>query len=121
MREYDGVWLAAPQIGKNIRMVATTQWKESKKEGSPDKFLWEKIMINPEIIEKSKDTICTEEGCLSLPGITGDVRRYKQITLKYSDLKGKKHKKVFKNFDAIVIQHEIDHLDGILFIDKIEE
>lgn len=76
-------------------------------------------MINPKIIEKSKETILREEACISLPNCTGMVRRHQSITVEFLDLKGKKQNKKYKEFNAVIIQHEIDHLDGILFMDKI--
>ncbi|MFA5747947.1 MAG: peptide deformylase [Candidatus Absconditabacterales bacterium] len=115
MRENDGVGLAAPQIGKNLRIISTTQREEKKKE---NKLIGEIIMINPEIIEKSKEMIVFEEACLSLPNIIGKVKRNKIITVQYLDLKGNLQKKKLKNLNSTIAQHEIDHLDGILFMDK---
>lgn len=116
MYEYDGVWLAAPQIGKNIRMIAITTWKETKK--------WterasEQIMLNPKIIEKSDEMVISEEACLSLPNIVGDVKRHKNITVEFTNIKWQKKTKKLKNYNAFIVQHEIDHLDGILFVDKV--
>lgn len=116
MYQNKGVGLAAPQLGENIRVIATSQ-RDKKK--TKDKFLWETIMINPKIIEKSKETILREEACISLPNCTGMVRRHQSITVEFLDLKGKKQNKKYKEFNAVIIQHEIDHLDGILFMDKI--
>lgn len=76
-------------------------------------------MINPIIIEKSKETILWEEACISLPDCIGMVRRRKNIQVEFTTPEGKKQKKKFKNFNAVIIQHEIDHLDGILFMDKV--
>jgi peptide deformylase len=78
-------------------------------------------MINPKIVEKSKETILREEACISLPNCTGMVRRYHTINVEFLDLKGKKQTKKYKEFNSVIIQHEIDHLDGILFMDKIME
>lgn len=111
----DGVWLAAPQIGKNIRVIATTQ---REKKGKDNKLVGEVIMINPVIIEQSKEKITAEEACLSVPNVFGYVKRYKSIVVEYTDTKGNKQKKKLKDFNATIIQHEIDHLDGILFVDK---
>ena len=115
---YEGVWLAAPQVGKSWKIIATTQRKSWKR--------WEKntgeiVMINPEIIEKSTQMILSEEACLSLPGEQGTVRRYKKITVSYLDPEWRKHTRKFEDFNAAIIQHEIDHVDGILFIDKLVE
>lgn len=116
MYQNKGVGLAAPQVGENIRIIATSQ-RDKKK--TKDKFLGETIMINPKIVEKSKETILREEACISLPNCTGMVKRHQAITVEFLDLKGKKQNKKYKEFNAVIIQHEIDHLDGVLFIDKI--
>jgi len=77
-------------------------------------------MINPKIVDKSKEMILREEACISLPNSTGMVRRHKSINIEFIDTKGQKQKKKYKDFNAVIIQHEIDHLDGILFMDKVE-
>lgn len=116
MRTHDGVGLAAPQIGKNIRVIATTQWQ---KKGDKKKFVWEIIMINPKLLQVSKETFLAEEACLSVPDVYGYVKRHKNIMIEYMDIKGNKQTKKLKDFNATIVQHEIDHLDGILFVDKI--
>jgi peptide deformylase len=116
MYEYDGVWLASPQIGKNIRMIAATTRKTGKKW---QELASEEIMINPIITEASPDMIISEEACLSLPNIIWNVKRHKNITVEYKSIDWFKKKKKLKNYNAFIIQHEIDHLDGILFIDRL--
>jgi len=116
MYQNKGVGLAAPQIGENIRVIATSQ-RDKKK--TKDKFLGETIMINPKILEKSKEIILREEACISLPNCIGMVKRHQSITVEFLDLKGKKQTKKYKEFNAVIIQHEIDHLDGVLFMDKV--
>lgn len=106
MREKDGVGLAAPQIGENIRLVVIF--------GDPEEL----VMINPKIIKRSWAKSTAEEGCLSLPDIFGDVSRFKRITCQYTDISGNQKIIQASNMLARVIQHELDHLDGILFIDK---
>lgn len=113
---YEGVWLAAPQVGKSWRIIATTQRKSGKR---GEKNTGEIVMINPEIIEKSTQMVLSEEACLSLPWEQGIVRRYKQISVSYYDPEGRKHTRKFEDFNAAIVQHEIDHIDGILFIDKL--
>lgn len=109
MLEKDGVGLAAPQIGKNIRLCVI-----NTKEGP-------KCLLNPKITKKSWAKEVGEEGCLSIPNVFGQVRRHKKITCEYID----KNKKIIKlNADGLlarVMQHEIDHLDGVLFIDKAKD
>lgn len=116
MWQNKGVGLAAPQIGENIRIIATSQ-REKKK--TKDKLLGETIMINPKITSKSEEYILWEEACISLPNSVGMVKRHKNITVEFHDVKGNKQKKKYKEFNAVIIQHEIDHLDGILFLDKV--
>ncbi|HRX63904.1 MAG TPA: peptide deformylase [Candidatus Absconditabacterales bacterium] len=116
MYEYDGVGLASPQIGKNIRMIAVTMRKETKK--GPE-LINEEIMINPEIVEKSPDMVISDEACLSIPDVVGKVKRHKNIVVQYTDISGYKKKKKLKDYNAFIVQHEIDHLDGVLFVDKI--
>ncbi|MBA3047566.1 peptide deformylase [Patescibacteria group bacterium] len=106
MEEKDGAGLAAPQIGKNIRLVVVRTENSAV------------CMINPKIIKKSWAKECGEEGCLSVPDVFGKVKRHKKIICKYLDKKGKEIKIEAEGLMARVIQHEIDHLDGVLFIDK---
>jgi len=109
MREKDGIGLAAPQIGKNIRLIVVN---------TKDGVL---CMLNPIIKNKSWKKEWHEEGCLSVPGVFGKVKRHKKLTCLYLDKKGKKKKAAAQGLLAFVIQHEVDHLDGILFIDKAKE
>ena len=107
MFEADGVGLASPQVNKLIRVIAININQTPY------------IMINPQIIKKSWSKNIMEEGCLSIPNVYGKVKRHKKIKVKYLDRLNHTHKTTFKNFTARVIQHEVDHLDGILFIDKL--
>ena len=116
MRLYEGVGLAAPQIGKSWRIIATTQRKNKKRD---EQLSGEVVMINPEIIEASSKIFFSDEACLSLPWEQWTVQRSKKITVSYYDPEGRKHTRKFEDFNAAIIQHEIDHIDGVLFIDKI--
>lgn len=109
MVEHDGVGLASPQVGIAKRIISTNV------HGKTEAF------INPEIIEKSFRTALSEEGCLSVPGIYGLVKRHKNITVKALNRAGKEVVLKLTDLSAFVFQHEIDHLDGILFIDKVEK
>ncbi|OGF21569.1 peptide deformylase [Candidatus Falkowbacteria bacterium RIFOXYB2_FULL_38_15] len=102
-----GVGLAAPQVAKSLRLIVI--FLDNKK----------LILINPEITKYSWRKDCAEEGCLSVPGNFGKVKRSKIIKVKALDEEGKNIEFTANNFFARVIQHEVDHLDGILFIDKI--
>jgi peptide deformylase len=110
MYDAPGIGLAAPQIGEMKRIVVMDLAKEGEK---PDPI----VMINPEITKYSEDLITTEEGCLSIPEIYYDVERPAEITVKYTDLDGKEVEREAKERLAICIQHELDHLDGVLYID----
>jgi peptide deformylase len=114
VQSVQGVGLAAPQISKslNLALIYLTQ-TEMKLPPFP--------IINPRIIEASKDTIIMEEGCLSMPGVYGEVERSKKITLEAYDLEGKKFTLTDDTFLARVLQHEIDHLNNVLIIDKLKK
>ncbi len=101
-----GIGLAAPQVGRLIRLIIV-----NSKDGA-------QAMINPVLKKKSLRQEWGEEGCLSIPGVFGDVKRYKAVECEFIDLEGKIQNAKAKGLLARVIQHEIDHLDGILFIDK---
>lgn len=109
-----GVGLAAPQIGILKRLIVVDNREEDNDEcEKPMRF----YMINPEIIEKDGEEV-SMEGCLSVPGKQGTVKRAKHIKVKYNDLEGKENIMEAENFLARIIQHETDHLDGILYTDK---
>ncbi len=109
MYEENGVGLAAPQIGKSIRMVVIDTTPEER---NP------MVLINPEIISKSKKKVSAEEGCLSLPGLSASISRPEQVTVEAQDLEGNEIEIEGDGLLARALQHEIDHLNGILFIDK---
>ncbi len=102
----EGVGLAAPQIGKNIRLIIVATANGAQP------------MVNPTIIKKSLLKEWGEEGCLSIPQVFGDVKRHKSVRCNFIDIDGRERSIDAKGLMARVIQHEIDHLDGILFIDK---
>lgn len=108
MIEARGVGLASPQIGKNIRTIVI----------QPDPMEMPQVFINPVITKKSEALLESEEACFSVPGKYGLVKRHKKITLEALNRHGRRIELDFKNFPAFVVQHEVDHLDGILFIDK---
>lgn len=107
MHEHKGIGLAGPQVGLNQRIIVI--------EPTPSE---PKVLLNPEITASSKDWQIGEEGCLSFPRIYGLVPRAKSITVRYQDLDGKKHKIKANKLLAVVLAHEIDHLNQILFIDR---
>ncbi|AUS01995.1 polypeptide deformylase [Vibrio phage 3.058.O._10N.286.46.B8] len=112
MRAFDkyddkAVGIAAPQVGhnRNIILVKTCTLHE--------------VMINPVIIERSESLFKSSEGCLSLPGIKGNVQRNWNITVRYINEQGESRTRLVVGFDAAVVQHEIDHLLGVLFTDHL--
>lgn len=109
MMDARGVGLAAPQVGKNIRMI-TVLWHETM-DKTP------KVFINPVIKKRSSSELIMEEGCLSVPGKCADVKRAAKIEVQYTDLNGRKKTLKASKLNARIIQHEIDHLEGILFTD----
>ena len=112
MYDAPGIGLAAPQVGKSLKLIVVDISKESDEE---KKFI---AMINPEIIEHEGKQI-DEEGCLSLPELTSNVNRYKKVTVSFLDDKGKPQKRTAEDRFAVVLQHEIDHVNGILFLDHL--
>jgi peptide deformylase len=114
--DHAGVWLAAPQIGVDKRLIVVSLLKNWD-----DKNFSTVMMLNPEIIETSLQTTCDiEEGCLSLPKTKkGFVARYKDIKIRYFDEKMQEKVMKFSGLSSVIIQHEIDHLNGILYIDKL--
>ncbi|MDG1295588.1 MAG: peptide deformylase [Saprospiraceae bacterium] len=113
MYNAQGIGLAAPQVGLSIRLFLVDT-KQSMEEEEKDKGI-KKVFINAEIIEEAGDDFSYEEGCLSIPGIKGDVFRPEQVKIKYLDEQFKEHIEVYEGINARVIQHEYDHIDGILF------
>lgn len=112
MYDAPGIGLAAPQIGQSMKLIVvdTTTDPEGEKQYM--------ALINPEIIAH-EGTQLDEEGCLSVPELTANVKRHKKITVTYQDSNGKPHELTTEDRFAVVLQHEIDHLDGILFIDHL--
>lgn len=106
-----GIGLAAPQIGENYRVIIAKLNPGKEQEAKI-------IMVNPEIQTFSQEIEIAEEGCLSLPKIYVKVPRSKEITVVYRDLRDRQNTLHLKNLNARIVQHEIDHLDGILIVDR---
>ena len=120
MRDAPGVGLAAPQIGLSERLLVVEYYEhepeedEEENEEAPKK-VW--AIINPEIVKASQEMIMGVEGCLSLPGLVGEVERHEEVLVKGLNRHGKPMKVKAKGWLARIFQHEIDHLNGILFPD----
>jgi len=111
MYDAPGVGLAAPQVGELTRMIVIDC---SGKDNPPDLI----VAVNPEIIEKEGES-CEEEGCLSVPEYYAPVKRFARVTLSYQDVAGNPHQRQAEGLLAVAMQHEIDHLQGILFVDHL--
>ena len=106
-----GIGLAAPQVGKGLRMFVMDLQDDDRR--TPY------VLINPEIISCSKETATREEGCLSIPGQYADVTRPRHVRVRYTDLAGMGQEIEGEGLLSACLQHEIDHLDGVLFVDHI--
>jgi peptide deformylase len=111
MYEAPGIGLAAPQVGVGLRLAVVDLQPNDKP--SP------MVLINPSIVAASKDMAVREEGCLSLPGQYADVERPAAVTVRYEDEAGVKHQIEADGLLAACLQHELDHLDGVLFVDHL--
>jgi peptide deformylase len=115
MREEDGVGLAAPQVNQSLRLIVIEYPEDDSIEDAKKKLF---VMANPEIVKWSEETEMGVEGCLSVPDIVGEVERDLQVEVRGLNRYGKKMKVRAKGWLARVFQHEIDHLNGILFVDR---
>ncbi len=111
----DGIGLAAPQINDHCRVIVVQLGHHSEAQAEPDPPI---ALINPEIIE-AKDDRRDFDGCLSLPGLFAETVRPHYLRVQGLDEWGKPFDRVFEGFDAVLVHHEIDHLDGVLFIDRV--
>jgi len=115
MHSAQGIGLAAPQIGKSIRMfVIDASPLEDEEIGE-----WKQVFINPEIIEEDGNDWAFEEGCLSIPTIREDIIRQEKLKIHYFDENWEEHTEEFNGMIARIIQHEYDHIEGILFTDHL--
>ena len=112
MRRAPGIGLAAPQVGHSIRMMIVTYGLEEER---PEP----KVLINPEILEHNDEIEKCEEGCLSVPEITGVVPRWTWIRIRALNLDGEIFEEELEGWTARIFQHEYDHLEGVLFVDRL--
>ncbi len=117
MFDAPGVGLAAPQVGVNKRVIVYNHTAgQSDENGASKEF---SALINPSIIKASGSQVSEDEGCLSVPDLTCNVNRYEKVTVTGMTPEGKKVEFDAEGIPAVIMQHEIDHLDGILFIERI--
>ena len=114
MREAPGVGLAAPQVGVPLRVIVVEYGDEDDQEKPPKLYQ----LINPEIMRTSPEKETGAEGCLSIPGFGGEVERYLTVTIKGINRRGQQVRVKAEGWLARIFQHEIDHLDGVLFTDR---
>jgi peptide deformylase len=127
MRAAPGVGLAAPQVDKPLRVIVVEyaeqeEEEEEEEENNHREVVLPKLytIVNPEIVRFSQDTEIGTEGCLSVPNFVGDVERAQAITVKGYNRRGQPMRVKAEGWLARIFQHEIDHLDGVLFIDRAE-
>ncbi len=114
MRDAPGVGLAGPQVNVPVRVIVVEFGDEEDEEVPPKLY----TVVNPEIGRASRDLVVGTEGCLSIPTVVGDVERPDAVTVKGQNRQGKAIKIKAKGWLARIFQHEIDHLDGVLFVDR---
>lgn len=117
MYNAEGLGLAAPQVGKSIRLFVIDG--EPVSEDEPELKDFRRVFINARIVERSGELVPMNEGCLSIPNIREEVKRESHIRIQYNDENWEYHDEVYDGYKARIIQHEYDHLDGKLFVEKI--
>ena len=120
MQEYQGVGLAAPQVHESLRLFVAGFPSRPGDDDDDEEDVPVMALINPEITIVGDETVDDWEGCLSIPDIRGRVTRARDITVKAYDRRGRRVEMRARGFTARVIQHETDHLDGVLFFDRME-
>lgn len=117
MTERNGVGIAAPQVYVSKRVIIVALRPNLRYPDAPE--VDAVVMVNPEILERSEATVLGEEGCLSVPDERGQVARAETVKVRYLTLQGEPIETIYKGFPARIVQHEVDHLDGVLFIQRI--
>lgn len=118
VQEANGVGIAAPQVGESVRLLIVASRPNLRYPNAPT--MAPITMINPRILSHSTATEKGWEGCLSVPGIRGLVPRYQQIEVAYTGRDGRQYQQTLTDFVARIFQHELDHLDGKVFLDRVE-
>jgi peptide deformylase len=118
LAELKGAGLAAPQIGESLRIIVVEVQKNELFPDRPESPLY--VMINPEVTYLTNDKESGWESCFSVPGLIGLVSRYKEIRVNYTSPDGSQHTDDFDDYLARVIQHECDHLEGVVYLDRME-
>jgi peptide deformylase len=117
MYDEPGIGLAAPQVGEDVRLIVMdTEWKDEEADTAGDRSPI--VLVNPEIVERD-GTVVWNEACLSVPDFSAEVERAARVRVRGLDLEGREYVEEAEGLRAVCFQHELDHLDGILFIDRI--
>lgn len=114
----NGVGIAAPQVAASCRVVIIASRPNPRYPNAPE--MEPTVMINPRLVSTSEERVKDWEGCLSVPGIRGLVPRYQAIAIEYCDRQGKLQQQHLTDFVARIFQHELDHLNGLVFLDRLE-
>jgi peptide deformylase len=118
LRDSNGVGIAAPQVYESKAIFIVASRPNPRYPTAP--LMDPEVVINPEILERSPTIVKDWEGCLSIPGIRGEVPRHREITVRYQSIDGQLVERVFSDFVARIFQHEDDHVRGIVFFDRLE-
>ncbi len=118
MRDANGVGIAAPQVFESVAIFIVASRPNPRYPDAPS--MEPEIVVNPEIVERSPELVKDWEGCLSIPGIRGEVPRHRHIQVRYQTIDGLVVERQFSDFVARIFQHEDDHLRGIVFLDRLE-
>mgnify|MGYP004487704843 CR=1 FL=1 len=114
----NGVGIAAPQVGESVRLLIVASRPNPRYPNAPS--MEPTVMVNPRLVNHSQEQVKDWEGCLSVPGIRGLVPRYREIEIEYFDRQGSLQHQVLSDFVARIFQHEFDHLEGKVFLDRLE-
>jgi peptide deformylase len=120
MRDADGAGLAAPQVGVPLR-IAVIEVRPGNPRYPYKPPIPLTVIVNPELAPLDDATFATNEGCLSMPNVRGDLKRYENVGVRYLDRDGEPHEETRRGLTAGTFQHEVDHLDGILFVDRMAD
>lgn len=118
VRQTNGVGIAAPQVGKSQRLFIVASHPNPRYPEAPT--MEPTAMINPKLLAHSEEMLKDWEGCLSIPGLRGLVPRYQEIEVEYTNPAGQLQKQILTNFVARIFQHELDHLNGVVFLDRLD-
>lgn len=118
VKKANGVGIAAPQMGRSLRLLILASYPNERYPQAPQ--MQPTALINPTIVAHSDEIVKDWEGCLSVPGIRGLVPRYQSISVEYTDRQGDRVAQTFTDFVARIFQHEYDHLEGKVFLDRVE-